>query len=244
MYDCFGAVGAASLMSQLDKRVALIIGANGGLGALVTRLFLDEGATVIGVSRSGKADFDDREFTTMQADLTGSEAVRRLVGEVVEKFGRIDVLAHVMGGFEGGKPVAETADATLEHMLDVNLKSAFYMARAVIPQMRKQAYGRIVAVGSRAAAEPAAMVGAYSASKAALVSLIRTVAIENKDAGITANVVLPGTMDTPGNRAASPGANFSKWVPPERVANLILWLATDRASHVSGAAIPVYGEEI
>ncbi len=232
-------------MSQLDRKVALITAAKGGLGACVTESFLNAGATVAGVSRSiRQPDFEHPGFNAMPADLTTGDAARRLADEVAVKFGRIDILVHVMGGFAGGMSVTETDDATLEHMLDLNLRSAFYITRGVIPHMRQQGYGRIVAVGSRAAVEPQAMVGAYSASKAALVSLVRTLAIENKDAGITANVVLPGTMDTPGNRAADPGADFSKWIPPQRVSSLILWLATDAASHVNGAVIPVYGHDV
>jgi NAD(P)-dependent dehydrogenase (short-subunit alcohol dehydrogenase family) len=232
-------------MSQLDKRVALITAAKGGLGTRVTESFLNAGATVLGVSRSiRQSDFDHPAFHAVPAELTSGEAARQLADEVAAKFGRIDILVHVMGGFAGGRPVADTDDATLEHMLDLNLRSAFYITRALIPHMRKQGYGRIVAVGSRAAVEPQALVGAYSASKAALVSLVRTLAIENKDAGITANVVLPGTMDTPGNRTADPGADFSKWIPPARVSSLMLWLAAEAASHVSGAVIPVYGHGV
>ena len=122
----------------------------------------------------------------------------------IARFGRIDALVHVMGGFAGGQSVADTDDATFEKMLDLNYRAAFFIARAVLPQMRQQGSGRILAVASRQAVEPAAMVGAYSASKAALVSLIRTIALENKDRCISANTVLPGTMDTPGNRAGDP----------------------------------------
>src|SRR5262249_21695477 len=113
----------------------------------------------------------------------------------------------------------------------------------VIPVMRKAQRGRIIAIGSRAAVEPGSNVGAYSASKAAMVSLIRTVALENQDSGITANVILPGTMDTPGNRAAMPNADFSKWVRPATVASLMVWLARDAGRDVNGAVIPVYGGE-
>ena len=126
-------------------------------------------------------------------------------------------------------------------MFEMNLNSAFHMLRAVIPHMRKAGAGRIIAIGSRAAEAPGPSVGAYSASKAALVSLVRTVALENKDAGITANVILPGTMDTPANRKAMPGADTSTWVQPASVASLIVWLAGDAGNDVTGAAIPVYG---
>ena len=127
-------------------------------------------------------------------------------------------------------------------MFDMNLHSAFHTLRAVLPHMRKAKAGRIIAIGSRAAEAPGASVGAYSASKAALVSLIRTVAIENKDAGITANVLLPGTIDTPANRNAMPGADVSQWVQPASIASLIVWLASDAGKDVTGAAIPVYGD--
>jgi len=110
--------------------------------------------------------------------------------------------------------------------------------------LRQTGDGRIIAIGSRAALEPGSGVGAYSASKAAMVSLIKTVALENKDAGVKANVILPGTMDTPANRQAMPNADFSKWVRPERVANLMVWLAGEMGADVSGAQIPVYGKDV
>jgi NAD(P)-dependent dehydrogenase (short-subunit alcohol dehydrogenase family) len=126
-------------------------------------------------------------------------------------------------------------------MFDMNVNGAFHILRAVLPHMRKAGAGRIIAIGSRAAESPGASVGAYSASKAALVSLIRTVAIENKDAGITANVILPGTMDTPANRKAMPDADTSQWVQPASVASLIVWLAGEAGKDVTSAVIPVYG---
>src|SRR3984893_11037249 len=112
-------------------------------------------------------------------------------------------------------------------MFAVNLYSSFYLLRAAVPVMCKTGNGRIVAIGSRAAMDPGAGVGAYSASKSAMVSLIRTVAQENKDVGITANVILPGTMDTPANRKAMPKSDVGNWVQPANVARLIVWLAGD-----------------
>jgi len=129
-------------------------------------------------------------------------------------------------------------------MINLNLRSAFDIIRAVLPQMRRQGAGRILAVGSRAAVEPAAMAGVYAASKAALVSMIRTVASENAVNGISANIVLPGTMDTPVNRSAMPNADFSHWVQPCQVARLLVHLASDAGSQITGAAIPIYGSEV
>ena len=229
---------------ELDSKVVLITGANGGLGTFVTNSFLDAGAHVIGVSRAiNDADFPREGFSAMPAELSNGENARKLSEAVTAKHGRIDGLVHLMGGFTGGRPVADTDDVTLDRMLDINLRSAFYAIRAVLPQMRGQGAGRIMTIGSKAAAEPAPMAGAYAASKAALVSLIRTVARENSDRAISANIVLPSTMDTPANRAANPQADFSKWVHPRQVAKLLVYLMSDQAWQVNGAVIPIYGSE-
>jgi NAD(P)-dependent dehydrogenase (short-subunit alcohol dehydrogenase family) len=227
---------------DLQGKIALVTGADGGLGTQVTRSLLNSGATVIGVSRSVQpSNADTPSLVVLAADLSSAEKAKSTVDGIATRFGRIDILAHLVGGFVGGKAIAETDDATFQRMFDLNLNSAFYVLRAVIPHMRRAGNGRIVAIGSRAAEDPGPTVGAYSASKAALVSLIRTVALENKDLAITANIILPGTMDTPGNRQAMPGADTSKWVQPASVASLIVWLASEAGKDVNGAAIPVYG---
>src|SRR5439155_17128969 len=136
------------------------------------------------------ADFDHPNFSALAASLSTGDAARQVVAECAARLGRLDALVHVMGGFAGGQSVADTDDTTLEKMLDVNFRAAFYAARAAIPVMRAQRSGRILVVASRQGVEPGAMVGAYSASKAAVVSLVKTIALENKDAGITANTVL------------------------------------------------------
>jgi len=226
----------------MPAKVALVTGATGGLGIHVTRALLDAGFVVVGIAPTIQTkDFDHPHFTAVPASLDSLAAAKQAVDTVIAHFGKIDLLAHLVGGFAGGQSVADTDDATFQRMFDMNLHSAFHVLRAVLPHMRKERIGRIVAIGSRAAESPGAMVGAYSASKAALVSLIRTVAIENKDLGITANVILPGTMDTPANRQAMPDADTSQWVQPASVASLIVWLAGDGGKDVTGAAIPVYG---
>ena len=228
----------------MKGKVVLVTGANGGLGSFVTRAFLEAAATVVGTSRKiQQAEFDGPNFTALPAKLASREDAQAIVDQVVSRFARLDVLAHTVGGFAGGRSVAETDEATFQHMVDVNLNSVFYMLRAAVTPLRRTGDGRIIAVGSRAALEPGANVGAYSAAKAAVVSLVRTVALENKDAGLTANTVLPGTMDTPANRKAMPNADFAKWVRPEAVASLIVWLASDAGRNISGAAIPIYGRE-
>ena len=229
---------------MFENKVVLITGAKGGLGTCVTQQFLDAGATVIGVSRSiSPADFPNAMFTAKPAELETAGAARALTDDIIATHQRIDVLVHLLGAFAGGTSVVDTDAATFEKMFDLNFRSAFHMAQAVLPHMRRQRSGRLLAIGSRAAVEPGVMAGAYSASKAALVSLMRTIANENKDFCISANIVLPGTMDTPANRAADPQANFSKWVDPAQVAAMLLHLASDAAAQVNGAVIPVYGRD-
>src|SRR6201998_852647 len=192
----------------MKGKVVLVTGANGGLGTSVTRAFLDAGATVVGTSRKIQAsEFRSSNFTAIAAELTNWEGAKKLVDQVVTQFGKLDVLAHTVGGFAGGQSVAETDDAVFQRMMDMNLNSTFQILRATVPVLRKTGAGRIIAIGSRAALEPGANVVAYSESKASMVSLSRTVAAENKDAGMTANVILPGTMDTPSNREAMPKAD-------------------------------------
>ena len=226
----------------MSDRVVLITGAKGGLGSFVTQRFLATGATVVGSSRSIAAeDFPLPNFVALPVDFTKAAAVHDAIESIVKRYGGLDVLVHVLGGFAGGTPVAETDDATWEQMRDQNLTSAFYVLRAAIPHLRKSGAGRIVAIGSLAAVEPHAGLAAYVTFKSALVSLVRTVALENKDAGLTANVILPGTMDTHANRKAMPGADFSKWLKPAEVADLVLWLVDERAARITGAAIPIDG---
>ena len=224
----------------MNDRVVFITGAKGGLGSLITRRFLETGATVVGASRSiSQEDFPGLNFTALAVDFTKAGAVSDAVQFVITQFGRLDVLVHVFGGFVGGQTVAETDDHAWERMRDLNLTSGFYVLRAALPYLRKSGRGRIVAIASLTAVEPHSELGAYVTFKAALAMLVRTVALENKDAGLTAHVVLPGTMDTPANREAMPNADFSKWVQPKDVVNLVVSLTTERASQVTGAVIPI-----
>jgi len=228
-----------------NKRIVLITGAKGGLGSFITQAFLGTGATVVGASRSiAAADFPETNFVPLSGDFTKAASATNAIQSVATRFGGIDVLVHVMGGFAGGRTIAETDDGTWEQMRDLNLSSAFYTFRAAIPYLRKSGSGRIVAVGSLTAIEPHAGLGAYVTFKSALTTLVRTVALENKEAGLMANVVLPGTMDTPANRKSMPNADFSKWVQPKDVAELVLSLSDVRARHITGVTVPIEGEGV
>jgi NAD(P)-dependent dehydrogenase (short-subunit alcohol dehydrogenase family) len=226
----------------MKGKVVLVTGASGGLGTFITQAFLDTGAAVVGTSRKiEQSDFANSNFAAFPGEISTPAEAQTLLDTVVARFGRLDVLAHTVGGFAGGQTVAETDDATFQRMFDLNVNVLINILRASIPVLRKSGSGRIIAIGSRAALEPGAGVGAYSASKAAMLSLVKTVALENRDSSVTANVILPGTMDTPANRKAMSGEDFSKWVQPANVASLAVWLASDAAKDVTGAAIPVYG---
>lgn len=155
--------------------------------------------------------------------------------------GPLDALVHLVGGFAGGSGVAETSDETWDNMMDVNLRTAFCCIRAALKPMQAAGRGRIVAVGTRMAVEPSPNFAAYAVSKAALVALIKNVAAEGQKFGVNANVILPSTIDTPANRAAIPKADFSRWVKPESIAKLLVFLVSDAAADTSGAVIPIYG---
>jgi NAD(P)-dependent dehydrogenase (short-subunit alcohol dehydrogenase family) len=231
-------------MKALDRKIVVITGATGGLGTSVTAAFLNAGARVAAVDRGVHEQAHEgasKRLAPIAADLSTLAGAQSAAQAVIARWGHIDALVHLIGGFAGGETIADSDDAMFDRMMNLNLRTALHMFRATLPHMRAQGSGRILAIGSRAAVEPSPMSGLYAASKAALVSLVRTVAAENTDRGIAANVVLPGTMDTPANRTSMPTADFSKWVPTAQVASLLVHLAGDGASAINGAVIPIYG---
>jgi NAD(P)-dependent dehydrogenase (short-subunit alcohol dehydrogenase family) len=215
----------------------LITGASGGLGTAVSKAFQETGATVIGVARDWP---ETVSFIALSADLTTSDGCDAMVEQALAH-GPVDALVHLLGGFGGGQPIAETSDKTWDGMMTLNLRAAFCAMRAVLKPMTEAKYGRIVAVGSRASVEALPNFAAYSVSKAGLVALVKNVAAETKDLGITANVALPSVIDTPLNRQAMPKSDFSRWVKPESIAKTLVFLASKEAGDVSGAVIPIYG---
>lgn len=204
----------------------LITGASGGLGAAVVAAFSRQGDRVIPISHP--------EF-----DLTQPAEAERVMASIG---GPLQALIHLMGGFAGGQTVAETKDTTWRTMMSMNLDAAFYMARAAVPALTAQPGGRIVMVGSRTAVNPAARLAAYNASKAGLVALARTLALEVAPQGATCNVILPSTIDTAANRAAMPSSDPTVWVKPDSIAELIRWLASPQSGDINGAVIPIYGQ--
>ncbi|RMF58786.1 MAG: SDR family oxidoreductase [Calditrichaeota bacterium] len=238
------------VQTDFQGKVALITGASGALGQAVARAFAGAGSRLVLSAHSarGREKLENMVDTLgascmcVRADLSQENAVRDLVSQGEEKFHRIDFLLNLAGGFVGGVEVAETSEAQWHRMMELNFKSAFLCCKHVIPVMRRQGFGRIVNVGARAALGGAAGMAIYAASKAALLNFTQTLADELREDNITANIVLPSIIDTEANRAAMPEANFSRWVRPEALAQTLLFLCSDAAGEISGAAIPVFGK--
>jgi NAD(P)-dependent dehydrogenase (short-subunit alcohol dehydrogenase family) len=235
-------------MYSLSGKVAVVTGAAGNLGRVVAQTFAAAGARVALVDRGleglDKAQTDlpaGAESAVFAVDLLQAEAVTALAGQVVGHFGGVDILANIAGGFTMGPPLHETSDQDWDFMLDLNARSVFHTCRALVPEILARGGGRIINVSARAATEGKAHMIPYCASKAAVITLTEGLSAELKGAGINVNCVLPGTLDTPQNRAAMPDQDFSLWVSPEALADVIAFLASDAARCVTGAAIPVYG---
>lgn len=237
---------------MFQNKVALVTGATGALGMVVTRRLLGNGARVAATYRTDSGRNDLEQFvgalkgnlTQIVADVTDERSVQELVKTVIGKFGRIDFLLNIVGGYAGGNDLAETDLSQWDLMMNVNLKSAFLCAKAVLPHMIKQNYGRIVNVSSRTAVEKSRRVksGAYAISKAGVMVLTETLAEEVKNHDINVNCVMPSTIDTANNRRNMPKADFSKWVDPNEIAEVMLFLLSDASKATSGACIPVYGK--
>jgi NAD(P)-dependent dehydrogenase (short-subunit alcohol dehydrogenase family) len=230
-------------------RVALVTGASGALGGALARRLLDQGERVALLDR--EAGRLERGFPELRSaperarafsvDLADGEAVARAVAEVVAVFGRIDAAFNVAGAYRGGANVEATSDADWQLLLDANFRSTLHVCRAVVPRMRAQGGGAIVNVGSRASLGGDAGVSAYAVAKTAVLRLTESLAAEGKRDGVRVNCVLPGTIDTPANRAAMPDADPSGWVPLDALVDAILFLASPAARAVHGAALPVFG---
>jgi NAD(P)-dependent dehydrogenase (short-subunit alcohol dehydrogenase family) len=236
-------------MFDFANRVVIVTGAAGNLGSAVAAAFHASGAHLILVDHNPDrlsglfaelANSPDHMFAA-PVDLTDEDAVQTMVAEALERFGHIDVLVNTVGGWRGGKPVHETSLDMLDFLFNLNTRSVFVVSHAVIPSMLDRGSGKIVNVAARAGLKGTARNGAYSAAKAAVVRLTETMAAELKNEGINVNCILPGTIDTPDNRQSMPKADHSRWVPPEAIADVILFLASDAAWTVNGAAVPVYG---
>jgi NAD(P)-dependent dehydrogenase (short-subunit alcohol dehydrogenase family) len=236
-------------MFSLSDKVVMITGAAGNLGQAVTRIVQELGGKTLLVERSrehlekafGDLASSKKHWLADDTDLTDPASTQRMVDEAHGRFGRIDGLVNTVGAFRGGKPVHEGDLGDWDFLYDVNVRTALNACRAVVPHMLKSGQGRIIAIASRNAFQGSPKYAAYSAAKAAVLRLTESLSGELKHGGITANCIVPGTIDTPQNRSSMPNADHSTWVAPEQIANVIAFLLSTEAGAVTGAAIPVYG---
>jgi NAD(P)-dependent dehydrogenase (short-subunit alcohol dehydrogenase family) len=236
---------------QLENRVAIITGGTGALGRAVTEHFLESGARVaipyivdaevpLLQKRLGSRASDQRLFLK-RADVGVEAQVAGLTEEVAARFGKLDILVNLVGGFWGGKPIAETTLAEWQAMFDLNLKPAFLCCRAAVPLMKKNRYGRIVSVSSRSGLMGAGDFAAYAVAKGAIATFTASLAEEVLADNIMVNAIAPSTIDTEANRTAMPKAKHENWVKPEDIARTIAHLCSEDCRVTSGAVIPVYG---
>jgi NAD(P)-dependent dehydrogenase (short-subunit alcohol dehydrogenase family) len=236
-------------MTQLQGKVVLITGATGGLGRAVVRKAAETDARLALTVRrldalqelAGQLKLADERTLLHAADLAIPEEAQALVDAVVARWGGVDILLNVAGGWSGGKRLADTSDQEWQSALNRNLTTTFLINRAVLPSMLKRGWGRIVNVGSKAAEQPRPRQAAYNVAKAGVVALTQSIAAEYRRQGITANVLLPSIIDTAENREQMPDGDFSRWVKPDELAATMLFLCSDEAASINGASIRVYG---
>ncbi|HXQ52931.1 MAG TPA: SDR family NAD(P)-dependent oxidoreductase [Stellaceae bacterium] len=233
-------------VASFTGKVAMITGAAGSLGRAVAAAFAAQGARLALLDLKAAAleaayGAEGETRLHLAADLGDGAAVAEAVDEARARFGRIDVLCNIAGGFHMGEPVHETPDAVFRQMIELNAGSVLRMARAVVPVMLAQGGGKIVSVAAMGGLTGGATMSAYAASKSAVIRLTESMALELRDRGINVNCVLPSTIDTAPNRASMPNADFTRWVAPAALADVILFLASDAARAVNGVALPVVG---
>ncbi|MGQ0849516.1 MAG: SDR family oxidoreductase [Actinomycetota bacterium] len=231
------------------SRTAVITGGTGGLGsALVRRLLRQDYRLAVSYLLPEEADrfenefeVDDQNLVLRRVDATNPEAVTAFMKEIANQFGAINAACSLVGGWAGGRDVEETDDLRFERMIDLNLRSAFYTARAALPHLRAAGWGRLLLVGSRAAFDTPGGQAAFNVAKAGVVALGKTIAQELEGTGVTCNVLLPSVIDTPATRAAAPYADYVNWPTPDEIASVAEFLLSDASGVMSGAAVPVFG---
>ncbi len=240
----------AATPDALAGKVVLVTGAVGNLGSATAHALQEAGAKTVLIDRSsdrlreqypGFANSPEH-LLAGGVDLTNPEALTKMVQSVCDRFGRIDGLVNTVGGWRGGKSVHEMDLADWDFLFGINLRTTLLCCRVVIPYMLRHGYGKIVNVSSRDGLSGGAGYSAYSASKSAVLRLTESMAAELKSANINVNCIMPGTIDTAQNRKAMPNADFSKWVAPEAIADVILFLLSDASRAINGVAVPVFGK--
>jgi NAD(P)-dependent dehydrogenase (short-subunit alcohol dehydrogenase family) len=239
------------MSTRFSRKVAVVAGGTGGLGRAVSLAFLEEGAKVVATYRDQKeldalkreAGGNGLSLAGYMVDVTDEASVRQLFDKILaEHGGRVDALVNTVGAYAGGLNLWEVESKTFDQMIALNLRSGYILAKAAVPAMLKQKSGAIVNISSKAAVDHGAGASGYAASKAGALALMDSLAAEVKGSGVRVNSILPSVIDTEANRKAMPTADFAKWPKPADIARVILFLCSDEAKVIHGAAIPVYGE--
>jgi NAD(P)-dependent dehydrogenase (short-subunit alcohol dehydrogenase family) len=233
------------MSGRFSNKTILVTGGTGGLGRAVALAFLEEEANVV-VTYRKQEEFDALKKTPKlegyAADVTDEGSVNRLLENILAAHGQLDALVNTVGGYAGGIKFWEADAKVFDQMLALNLRSGYTLCRAIVPAMLRQKHGSIINIAAKAAFDHPGGAAAYAAAKAAAVAMLDSLAADLKGTGVRANSILPSVIDTEVNRKAMPKANFAKWRKPEQIARVILFLCSDDASVVHGAAIPVYGD--
>ena len=234
---------------SFDNQLVMVTGAGGNLGSAVASKFHSSGANLVLIDY-GKEKLtrvfpelveSEQHIIAQGVDINEKSSLDPIINEAMDKFGRLDVLVNTIGGYKGGSPLNETSDETWDMLFELNSRPVFSLAKEIVPIMKEAKSGKIINISARIGLKGSGNNAVYSAAKSAVIRLTEAMAIELRDDGITVNCILPGTIDTPQNRASMPNADFSRWVSPEAIADVILFLASDYARAISGASIPVYG---
>jgi NAD(P)-dependent dehydrogenase (short-subunit alcohol dehydrogenase family) len=231
---------------DFSERVILVTGGTGALGSAVTKVFSGCNAKVISTyvnnaKIEGLEEPVKSRIELIRADLGKEDQVKNLVSNVLKKYSEIHILVNVVGGYLGGKSVAELDEKEWDLMMTMNLKSAFLISKHVIPKMISSKAGKIVHVSTVSGLKSAGYDSAYSASKAGLIRFVESLSEEVKQFNINVNCIMPSVIDTPQNRRNMPNADFSKWVQLQDIANLILFLCSEESKAITGSAIPIHG---
>jgi NAD(P)-dependent dehydrogenase (short-subunit alcohol dehydrogenase family) len=235
--------------TALAGKVVLVAGGTGGLGRAVSLAFLKENAQVVVTYReqeeldalSNLAAENAHQVEGHRVDVTDEAEVSKLIDEIVARYGRLDAMVNTVGSYAGGTKLWELDTRVFDQMLALNLRSGYGLSRAAVRVMLKQGGGAIVNVASKAAIEHGAGAAAYAASKAAVVAMLDSLAEDLRGTGVRVNSLLPSIIDTSANRKAMPTADFAKWPKPEEIARVIVFLCSDGAKVIHGAAVPVFG---
>jgi NAD(P)-dependent dehydrogenase (short-subunit alcohol dehydrogenase family) len=234
---------------DFEGKVVLITGGTGSLGREVCLAFLKSN-TVAAITHVTDKEIPQLESTLgdlmkkailLKADIGDEQQVKNLVSAIMKKYGRIDILINVVGGYIGGKKVTEMTEKEWDLMMNLNLKTAFLISKHVVEQMVRQGSGKVVHVAARLGLKGIGGNSAYGASKSGLIRLVESLSDEVKDKNINVNCIMPSIIDTGTNRKDMPNADFSKWVKPSEIAQAMLFLASDDSKSIHGSAMPVYG---